>query len=180
LTCIVGIETDDGVIMGGDALSSSGDGSGSVLREKKVVRSGAYLLGAAGSARMAEIALLANLPPPPKRGVFRFMVKTMVGVVRAECEAGKIELDRSKEHHADHAEIMFGIAGHIYIMRPDFAIERARCGYAASGSGSPHALGSLYSTRGLKPHARVVLALEAAEAHGTYVRRPWTILTLKK
>lgn len=178
MTCIVGIETDDGVIMGGDALASSSSDA-FLLRSPKVVRSGPYLVGVSGSRRFGDIMRTAQLPPPPTRGLDRFMIGPFVSAIRAIAKDAGVDLDWTKDI-GNTGCLMLGVAGRIYVVRNDFGIERMRGGYHAIGCGDSFATGSLYSTKGLAPRDRVVLALEAAETHGHNVRRPWTILTLKK
>jgi len=175
VTCIVGIETPDGIIMGGDAFAEC---CNVVLSRAapKVFRAGAFLVGTCGSARYGDVLRLQRFAAPPSRNAHKHIIEAMTALRQSMRDAG-LDLDTSKS--SDTGRMLLGCRGSLYCIGSDFAAVRDRRGYAAIGSGEEFALGVLYATRGMFPWKRVRLALAAAAEHCSSVRPPWTILEAK-
>ncbi len=184
MTCIVGIETRDGVVMGGDSCTSDGYSLHS-MAGAKVFRVGRYVFGVAGSGRVSDLVRYAvALPDPPQRGLHRFLVRLVVPLLRKAASKGGHMLIGSPAHSdgpgggdALDSAILVGVRGRLFTIGGDFCVDDHREGYTAAGSGAMVALGSLHSTAGRAPRTRVRMALEAAEAHAEGVRRPFRIVT---
>jgi hypothetical protein len=179
VTCIVGVEHGGSVFIGADAFASNHH-DGIIMRARKVHRVGACIMGHAGSGRRANVLhhLLGAVEIPP-RDVERFIVKRLVPRILEAMALAKVNHVPS-EGSDDAGDTLLGIGGHLYHIEADLSILRSRCGYAASGSGYAPALGVLFATPWMPPRKRIRLALEAAEFHTPFVRRPWTILECKK
>lgn len=176
MTCIVGIETPDGVIIGGDSAGLAGWVK--VHRaDPKVFLNGDYLIGFTTSFRMGQIIRYADLPKPLDRAgddLDRFMVTEFVdGIRQALKDGGFAKKDSERE---EGGNFLAGVNGHLYEVYGDYQIGRSLDGYAACGCGWEIALGALHATRNLKPETRVRKALEAAAHHSGGVGGPFTIM----
>lgn len=188
MTCIVGIEADGLVYMGGDSNYSDGHTQGLLAADTpKVWRSGDYLLGVSGSARVANVLRFLVFPPAPTRGVLRHMVTKVVPALRKTLrKTGRLLQEQRSGGSQDYAisggdasdgTLLVGVRGKLFAIHGDFQVCHPRTQYDAIGSGVDVALGALHVTKGMPPRTRVRRALEASEAHACGVRRPWRILS---
>lgn len=104
------------------------------------------------------------------------MVVDFVNAVR-ECfkAAGFAERDKDQE---SGGVFLVGFRQNLYRISSDYQVGRAADGYDAVGCGDQQALGSLFSTVGRAPEARVRTALNAAEHHSAGVRGPFVIMSI--
>jgi len=153
--------------MGGDSLVSWGDGC-QVTSEPKIWRAAPRLvIGASGDAAACDIAVAVPPPPIGELSAREWAVTRYVPALReALAEANSADLSLG---------LLIGAAGELLEV----------CGwgvlsltdYGATGSGGSVALGALSVLPPRKtPRHRIISALEAAEKHTVFVRRPWTIL----
>lgn len=171
MTCIVGVEHNAKVTLGGDSAGVSGR-SISLRADEKVFRSGPMVFGFTSSFRMGQLLRYSlDMPAPPDRGLDRWMVTTFVDAVRA-ClkEGGFATVCNGVE---TGGTFLVGIHGRLYIVDSDFQVGRPAAGFAAVGCGQPEALGALYATKKDAPRKRVITALEAAAAFNTGVAGPF-------
>lgn len=178
MTCIVGVQTSNGVVIGGDSAGVAGY----VLTHRadpKVFRNGSYLIGFTTSFRMGQLIRYADLPKPLDRTadeLDRFMATDFVEGIRASLKAGgyaKKDSDRE-----EGGCFLVGVSGRLFRVEGDYQVGRTIDDYQACGCGDEVAYGSLYATRdsGLSPRKRVTLALKAAAHHSTGVAGPFTVL----
>lgn len=166
MTCIVGIQYDGGVIIGGDSASVAG-WSRTVRADQKVFTNGAYLIGFTASWRIGQL-LHYSLEVPPIIGadLDRFMATVFVNAVRQTLKAGGVD---------EGPEFLVGVAGQLYCVHPTYQVERTLAGYNAVGCGADIALGSLHTTDlpNTQPAERIRLALAAAAAWSSGVVEPF-------
>lgn len=189
MTCIVGVQTKDGVWIGGDSAGVSG-WTLEIRADPKVFRVGEFLIGIAGCFRMGNLLRYAFEPPPLGEGVegndlVRYMVAEFVPALRAVLEAGGQRKKESEVETMDDGSFLVGVRGRLFEVCSDFQVGQNRTGYYALGSGCAVALGALHATTDviwlsppptLRPADRVVLAaLEAAQAHNIGVRAPFVV-----
>ena len=176
MTCIVGLEHDGVVTIGGDCAAVE-DSRLTRYVEPKVFHLGDYLIGFCDSFRMGQ--LLQHRLKPPKQLVeddFAHMCTTFVDAVRKCLYQGGF----AKSGDDDAGGVfLIGYSGRLYSCDTDLHIGRSMLGYEAIGCGDAFALGSLASTSG-DPQARVQMALYAAALHSTSVSEPFTVLTSPK
>lgn len=180
MTCIVGIEHDGAVWMGGDSSCNDAESDSiMVQREPKVFSRGPYLIGFSGSFRVGAILrYIADLPPVPKTGVERMMITEFSSELRRCFKAESMSEDEDwSDWHA-----LVGIRGHLFCVESDFHVWRHREKYSSIGSGSMVALGALHAMahEDLTPTQKIEVALEASAKYVASVRGPWTISTTKK
>jgi hypothetical protein len=176
VTCIVGITTDAGVIIGGDSAGMSG-----WVRinraDPKVFVNGPCVIGFTTSFRMGQVLRYADLPKPLDRqgeDLDRFMATEFVDSIREALKnAGWAKKDKDAE---SGGTFLVGVSGRLYRVDDDYQVGWSLDGYDACGSGWEIAYGALHATRALKPETRIQRALEAAAHHSGGVHPPFTIL----
>lgn len=176
MTCIVAIETPEGVWMGGDSAVPSG-WNRQILAGEKVFRRisviwGDIIFGFAGSPRAVRFLPHVSAIHAPRAdiwlGEFAEMWRSQL------LEAGMVE--NSNGVQSFDGGLLVGIGDEIYEIDKKFYVSRTLGGYRALGSGEDFALGSLYSTPRLHPRKRILTALKAAAQHNIYVSEPFHVI----
>jgi len=184
MTCIVGIEHDKGVYIGGDSAGISG-WTVDLRSDRKVFRNGEFLFGIAGSFRMGNLlryALVPPIPPDHPADLDRYMVCDFIPAVRAILgEGGQRKKESEVESTGDDGTFLVGVRGRLFEVGNDFQVGRTVSRYCAIGSGSTVALGALFAIapEPMVPSERIAIALRAAEAHNIGVRAPFVIEVLE-
>lgn len=176
MTCIVAIETQDGVWMGSDRLAS-GHTVGTVYDAAKVFRRDDVLVGSCGSVRLKQL-LRYSVDIPVEELTWdmdRWMTHHLAAAIRSAFSAHGF--DYSQHGVSGYGgEFLFAIRGRCYEVQSDYSWIRSATGEYAVGSGAEVALGSLHSTRmWADPEDRVRAALEAAAEHVVSVAGPFDI-----
>lgn len=187
MTCIVGIEHETGVYIGGDSAGIAG-WELTVRADPKVFHFGQFVYGIAGSFRMGNLLRYAFVPPPPpkkRKHLDAYMVTAFVDTLRAVVEAGGYRERKNEVESLHNGCFLVGVRGRLYEIDSDLQVGRPASGYTAIGCGSSVALGSLYTTDDTEhtadglvtypPEVRIYRALGAAEAHNIGVRGPFII-----
>lgn len=179
MTCIVGIEHEGIVWIGGDSASTAKNFDQSTNINPKVFFNGPFLLGFAGSWRFGALVRYSFKPPKRKRGVkdLAFLSTDFVDALR-EVLSSKGSMEKEEDSEVETGNpLLIGYNGHLYEMDDYFAVSVPSRGFSAIGSGNNPALGSLYSTRSLTDQdSRVTEALYASSLFCAAVRPPFTIL----
>jgi hypothetical protein len=177
MTCIVGIETPDGVLLGGDSAGLSGWVRTHRADPKVFAHGDGYVIGFTTSFRMGQLIRYADLPKPLDRhgdDLDRFMATELVDAVRkALKDGGWAARDKDRE---DAGTFLAGVNGRLFKVADDYQVGRSLDGYDAAGSGWELALGSLHTTATLTvaPVERAGLALAAAAHHCACVHPPFS------
>lgn len=167
MTCIIGIETEKGILMGCDSAAASG-WDVHATRLKKVFRRGEFLIGYTASFRMGQLLQykLNVGPQGSEQDDLEYLATTFIDAVRECLKNGgfaKVENERQ-----EGGQFLVGYRGRLYEVDSDFQVNSSQDGYMAIGCGAPYALGNLYSNKG-----NMLTALEAAEHFSNGVRRPF-------
>ncbi len=179
MTCIVGIEQDGVVYMGGDSAAVGG-WQGMSTSIPKVFRVGGLLFGYTSSFRMGQIIQHHLTPPAHDDGnsPIEYLVKQLIPEIRRLFSAhGYMGKDAERENGG---VFLVGYRGELYRVDADFQVIRYCSGFAAVGSGEEYALGVLFHTAGDKPLDRMRDALKAAEFFCIGVMGPFVFETLGK
>lgn len=179
MTCIVGIETPGGVMLGADSMG--GDSTywtAMPAAEPKVFRLGHYVIGFTYSFRMGDLLRYhASLPVPPERGsIHRHMVTRVIPALRLILKEHGFAT--TKDGAEVGGDFLIGARGTLFHIQQNYAVQRAAFGYDAAGCGAQSALGALSCAQG-QPRARLRAALIAAERHNMGVRGPWRFVAEK-
>lgn len=147
----------------------------------KVFRSGEFVMGGAGSRRLAELMRFAFKPPAIKgKDLDAYMVTDFTRAARkALREHAYLCTDngREKTDSEDGDALLVGVRGRLYYVGPDFSASAVSDGMFAVGCGMDFALGALYATPTLAPEKRLQLALEAAERYSDGVAGPFHVVS---
>ena len=156
MTCIVGIASEGVVYIGGDRGLSDSDSILSMPRSK-VVRNGEYLIGYAGSLGVGQLLQMIDLPIPGRNPEMTLRTTFTKAYKNSLEEYGPAAITEEND-----TDFLIGVKGKLY----EYSIADcsvAEVEYSAVGSGSPIALGSLYTSNNYKDiHKRIKIALEAA------------------
>lgn len=178
MTCIVGLETEDSVIIGADSAAVGGlDIISSKL--EKVFRRGDFLIGYTTSFRMGQLLQykLDVEPQKVKQTDLEYLSTTFIDAVR-KClkDGGYAEVKNEKE---DGGTFLIGYNKKLYVVYDDFQVNQPRNKTWAVGCGHAYALGSIFSNKYLSPKGRIKEALSAAEKFSAGVQGPFIIKEMK-
>lgn len=164
MTCVVGIVTDEGVLMAADSRYTWAD---QVLSDKaqKIFYLNNMLIGTCGDCRVENILhYQVQLEDAPKRKQMEWLVQVFVPKYRKLLKRHGASKAKNNLQSVD-ADIMIAIGKNLYTVYGDYCVGfmgNKPGDFAAMGSGEPYALGSLHSTEGLDPKERVTDAIKAA------------------
>lgn len=185
MTCIVGLEHEGRVYIGGDSAGVAG-WSLTVRADSKVFlrdvpHIGPAAFGFTSSFRMGQIIRYAFEPPSPKADaepadIDAYLVAEFIPALRkAFAEHGYEKADNGR---TSGGTFLMGIAGRLYRVDSDYQVGRAVAPYDAIGCGDNVALGALYMAVGEgPPRDAALVALKAAEAHNAGVRDPFHVVS---
>lgn len=179
MTCVVGVEHEGHVWLGGDSAAGVWEKqSVSEYREPKVWRRGEMVWGFCGSPRLGQILRLGLVTPKHKRGVSdeEYVALELTAEIRRQLERHNYVQSEASEMDVGD-EVLVGYHGQLWTVSTDYQAIRARCGFTAIGSGEGFALGALYALRRKSPRFRISQALRAASRFSTMVRPPYTLAT---
>lgn len=181
MTCIVGIERNGKVIMGGDSAGIAGY-TKSIRADEKVFINGNFIFGFTSSFRMGQILRYGFTPPKrhPDMDLYEFMVTEFIDSVRTRYRnAGYLTINNSLE---SGGEFLVGTEGHLFSVHEDFQVGKTLAGYEAVGCGAEIGYGAVFALRqankSLSDEDIIRVALEAASHHSAGVAAPYKILTL--
>ena len=186
MTCIVGLEYEDGVIIGCDAAAVTGSLK-MITTTPKVFRLQNLLIGYTWSFRMGQVLQYAKDIPDltNTNSNYEYLVSDFVPFVRSLFkDAGIMKVENSVE---EGGQFLVGIRGQLFEINSDFCVLRYEDGFNAVGSGQSYALGALYSRSGrflstpnLEWKKKLVeIGLETAEHFCTTVSSPFKIMVLE-
>lgn len=186
MTCIVGIEKDGKVYMGGDSASANRtEMTVDQSTEPKVFIRGDYIMGYTTSWRMGQILRhCGRIPKPPCKPesveeLDEFMVKKFIAkVIKIFDKEGFVPEDDHVRSGAGH--FLVGTHGRLYTVQPDWQCLHLSRKWAAVGCGEQFALGSLYATSGTNWRAETKIreALKAAAYYSAGVCEPFLVRAL--
>jgi ATP-dependent protease HslVU (ClpYQ) peptidase subunit len=183
MTCIVGIEHDEKVWIGGDSAGSDGM-SLTIRADEKVWADKGFVFGFTGSFRMGQLLryklVLAlerhEVPADDAAAEIKYMSTAFIDSVRTVLkEGGYAKVENGNE---SGGVFLVGWRGKLYQVHSDFQVGRAAQGFGAIGSGGSWATGVLYALRDSKdtPESKILAALDAAKELTPYVRGPFKVV----
>ena len=180
MTCIIGLEHEGEVYIGGDSAGVAGYGL-TVRADEKVFQNGEFLMGFTTSFRMGQLLRYKLTPPErtPSVDANKFMVVQFIDAVRECLKLGGYA--KKQEDAESGGTFLVGYQGGLFTVESDYQVGRSQLPFDAVGCGKDIALGSMFSTAdapGMTPEQRVIFALEAAERFSAGVRRPFVVLKL--
>lgn len=184
MTCIVALEHEGAVYIGGDSAGVESMSLAICTRADEKVfltENGEFIMGFCGSFRIGQLLRYALVPPEQsaKKDDMGYMVTDFIDAVRL-VQKDKGSMKKENELEEQDAGFIVGYRGKLYVVESDFQVGRPTEDYAAVGCGAQIALGALYATKKsrLKPEERITLALQAATEYSAGVRAPYVVLRL--
>jgi len=188
VTCIVGIRTPEGCVIGGDSAAVD-DLALTVRADPKVFNLGPTLaVGFTTSFRMGQIlrfhhGIKSTMLPRPDEDIYRWVVKTFIPAARSALkEHGYMKISDNRE---DGGRFLLAVQDRLFAVYDDFQVGEPVAPFAAVGCGGDLALGALYALSpqvsytmqdlggGSGAESCIEIALKAAEAGSAGVRGPF-------
>lgn len=168
MTCVIGLEADGVVWLGGDSAVTAGN-LRSICREPKVVVASGIAIGIAGNGRETDLALSWKPPTPPKDHIRRWLIRKFVPALWAEFADANI---KRKEVEL---ELLVGIGGELFAIDERGGVASNADGYEAIGvpEGAAAARGNLRATGDRPPEERLAMALDAAREACWLIAEPY-------
>jgi len=177
MTCIVAIKDENQIIMASDSGSIDTDSMFTLHRadRKMVIKDNRFLIGFAGSYRIGQIVISSFMPARnDSDDPSKYMRTDFINGMRESLsENGAIT-----NNSMDNTSFLIGYAGLLFWIQEDFQVAEVSYEYMAIGSGYEIALGSLFSTEGMKPEERLTIALRASMEFKAGIRAPFHAIRL--
>lgn len=177
MTCIVGVQHEGKVFIGGDSAGTGGSFQMERADEKVFVK-GDFAYGFCGSYRTGQLLRHSLSPPPydPRTDADRYLAGAFVDAVRSALRDGGA---LHQQYNVDRLDgpFLIGWRGRLYSVEEDFQVGRLADPYAATGSGRRVAMGALHVLGAEpRPQQRIKRALEAAARYDAYVAPPFVVV----
>jgi len=177
MTCIVGVESDNHVYMGGDSAAVEGINI-RLTTTPKVFKKGSLLIGYTWSFRMGQIIQYSNNVPeiPEEKDNYSYLAQDFVTFIRKIFqESGFMRVESARE---EGGQFMVGIRGELFTIESDFSVLRNIDGFDAIGCGASYALGALrvmckYPGITALPRTSMEIALQTAAYFSNSVSEPF-------
>jgi ATP-dependent protease HslVU (ClpYQ) peptidase subunit len=136
MTCIVGVELDNKVLIGGD-IQGTGGNNKIVHTQPKVFHKRNIIFGYTTSYRFGQILenhLTDPVVPEESEEIYRWLVTVLVPSMKEILEA---------HDYKDGGQCLIGIRNQLWDLQSDYSVLRSVQGFSACGSGSEYAMGSM-------------------------------------
>lgn len=177
MTCIVGLVDKGNVYIGGDSAGVAGLHL-TIRADEKVFHNGPFIMGFTSSFRMGQ--LLRYKFNPPKQTTdqsdMAYMVTDFIDAIR-KCFAENGYGTMGDKSDNEGGVFLVGYNKELYHIDSDFQVGKPVCKYDSVGCGSDVAKGSLFTSVGKTPEARIGLALEASAAFSGGVAPPFAYVS---
>lgn len=184
MTCIVGLEHEGDVYIGGDSAGVYESNFGLMVRADEKVfvrerRNERWVFGFCGSFRVGQLLRYKLALPEPEDDddLYQFMVTKFVDAVRITLDEGGALMTKSGVETAE--TFLVGLRGQLWIVEDDMQVGRAVDPFMAIGCGDHLAAGAMHATQNFDvgPNDRVLAALSAAERFSAGVRAPFCVVS---
>jgi len=170
MSTVVAIVDNGKVWMGGDSFTTTKDGQRRRIKCIKMFTNGPYLIGFIGSVRTSQVIKPEYFDAP--KNLYEFPDKLREQYEKKGC----LSIDPDNQTSMQESNILIAThEGKLYEILADFQMNEIE-DFTGIGSGSPFALGSLYTTRRWSsPKKRILAALEVASVYDTSTGPPFVI-----
>lgn len=180
MTCIVGLEHDNGMVsIGGDSAGVNGRLDIRIRTDEKVFINGPMIFGFTSSFRMGQL-LRYSLTIPEQLGSekddYKYMCTQFIDAVRKCLKDGGYASIKNNEEIGGF--FLVGYRGKLYNVANDFQVGRSIGTFDATGCGESYALGAMAGGDiGLPAKERIERALEIASKFSAGVAPPFFVLS---
>jgi ATP-dependent protease HslVU (ClpYQ) peptidase subunit len=142
MTTLVGISSNDFVVMAADSQITDGDQRIISTDTPKIISTGRYLLGLTGDSRPGDILAYA-WKPPLYRGEdpVKFMGARVLPSISLAFKENNYEVDNKEMNFS----FLIAFNGNLFSIGGDLSFNTSERGLFSAGSGGNYALGYLYS-----------------------------------
>jgi ATP-dependent protease HslVU (ClpYQ) peptidase subunit len=177
MTCIIALEHNGKVYMGGDSAAATG-WSINVVANPKVFVLNDFIIGYTSSFRMGQLLEYTLEIPENTDGEddLRYLVSKFIPAVRDCLKSGGYATINNNAESGGF--FLIGYRGKAYKVADDFQITRMSGPFIAVGAGEYLAMGAMAALPSANPKKRVLQALEIAALFNNGVRGPFYVVTL--
>ncbi len=147
MTCVVGIITDESIIMGADSANLDGfDAYTTMKNQQKIFKtSNNMLIGVAGSARIGQILNHDfDYPEDKREDPYKYIIKDLIPAIKTRL------IDESMIENASMnpaTNLLIGYKGRLFRMGSHFGVTESQDDYDAIGVGRYDSRGALYALK---------------------------------
>lgn len=179
MTCIVGLEHDNGMVsIGGDSAGVNNSLDIRIRTDEKVFINGPMIFGFTSSFRMGQLLRYSLTIPeqlPSQTDDYKFMCSTFIDAVRTCLKSGGYA--RTKDGEDIGGFFLVGYRGKLYSVASDFQVGKSLTTFDATGCGEAYAMGALAAGDvTLSAKERIERALEIASKFSAGVAPPFFVL----
>lgn len=139
MTCIVGLEHDGRVFLGGD-IQGTGWNNKVVHTQPKVFNKNGVIFGYTTSYRFGQIlehGLADPVVPENPAEIYRWLITVLIPEIK----------NALKMHgYEGGGNCLIGVKDQLWELQNDFSVLRSTRGFASVGSGTEYAMGSMFTT----------------------------------
>jgi ATP-dependent protease HslVU (ClpYQ) peptidase subunit len=166
MTCIVGIKSERGVLIGGDTQGSGGWNQRDRMDDKVFLlgKHRRVAVGFTSSYRMGQILRFHLTLPDLDSDLdpYEWAVTRFVPAAREALKAhGYVKIENSRE---ESGTFLLAVRDRLFSVHDDFQVAEVAAPYNACGCGEEYAMGALHAVEKMKgaPRWKLRVALEAA------------------
>jgi len=181
MTCIVGLVEGEKVYIGADGVAVAESGLVSVYTDKKLIKGSNFIIGVAGSPRIAQLVRYSFVPPEYDRSTYGDDVHRYIATAFIDTLRVIVGDEKNKEEFKEsNTSFLVAFKGRLFQIHNNFVVKEDTCGYDAMGIDPSIALGVLWATRNrdIPPESRVEMAMEATKFHNAFVQGPFEIASI--
>lgn len=187
MSCVVGLKSDKGIIMGADSAALMGNYIMSSYKEKIFIKDN-FVYGACGLVRQSQVLRCYFSEPPIAVGqdIESYLVgpySVALGDCLRECGLLEKPLQADPGEASKYTGVEFAIAlgGQLFTITQDLAVIPID-DYIALGSGGEYAMGAMHALEDVEiyPKHRLLRALQASASHSPDVKAPFYIVTISE
>lgn len=180
MTCVIGLETPEGVWIGADSAGTDEYGGQTLRADTKVFRHGPMLFGFCGSYRMGQLLRyqLELSAQPYTIEDYEYMVRYFIEDVRHVLNVGGFTwIEKNVE---TGGQFVVAYNNKLYSVEEDFQVGISSRDYVCIGSGGDVASGAMAALADteLTPTNQIKKALKIASKHDAYVAPPFVVMKL--
>ncbi len=180
MTCIVGIEHNGDVFIGGDSASVNDNLDLQIRADEKVFTKGGMVFGFCGSFRVGQILRYSFNAPGQAIGEedYAYLCGKWIDSL-IECLKGKGCIYDKEREISHEAHFLIGLNGKLYAVYGNFQVARRIQPYNACGCASDLALGTIAAISDMviafEPEELLLKGLEIAERFSAGVSGPFIV-----
>ena len=178
MTCIVGLEYDGKVYMGGDSEAASGWDM-TVVDSPKVFKNDKFLIGYTSSFRMGQLLeYTLDVPENKLDDDKKYLITEFIPAVRSCLKDGAYT--KIENNQESGGFFLLGYNKKLYEVAENFQVLRTTSGFLSIGAGSSYALGAMdiLRTRNMSPEDALLWALRTAGKFSNGVCSPYYVYSL--